>query len=106
MGVRRRKSGRPVEGARARRRPGANAGRRAKPPRGVARLRDRAPVEPTDTFYRSLVETLPQSFFRKDLDGRLTFANSKYCQTVGYRLEDLLGKLDVDYFPSEIAAKY
>jgi PAS domain S-box-containing protein len=66
----------------------------------------RASLEESDTFYKSLVETLPQNFFRKDLNGRLTYANTLYCQTIGRPWEDLKGKRNEDYFPPEIAAKY
>ncbi len=33
----------------------------------------------TEVFYHSLVETLPQNILRKDLDGRFTFANQRFC---------------------------
>ena len=48
----------------------------------------------SDAFYQSLVETLPQNFFRKDLLGRLTYANSLYCQTIGLSFDRLVGKRD------------
>ena len=66
----------------------------------------RASLEQSDTFYKSLVETLPQNFFRKDLNGRLTYANTLYCQTIGRPWEDLKDKRNEDYFPPDIAAKY
>jgi PAS domain-containing protein len=46
----------------------------------------------SEAFYYSLVESLPQNIFRKDLEGRHTFANSRYCQTLGLPLADILGK--------------
>jgi PAS domain S-box-containing protein len=63
-------------------------------------------LEHSEAFYQSLVESLPQSFFRKDRSGHLTFANQLYCKTVGRRLEDILGKLDIEYLPAEAAVKY
>jgi len=66
----------------------------------------RASLEQSDTFYKSLVETLPQNFFRKDLNGRLTYANTLYCLTIGRPWEELKGKRNEDYFPPDIAAKY
>ena len=65
-----------------------------------------ASVEQSDAFYRSLVESLPQNFLRKDRRGRLTYANTLYCQTVGRPLDEILGKLDIEYLPPEMAAKY
>jgi len=60
----------------------------------------------SETFYQTLVETLPQNILRKDVDGRFTFANQKFCQSIGKPLEELLGKTDFDLFPPELAAKY
>lgn len=60
----------------------------------------------SEAFYHSLVETLPQNIFRKDLNGRFTFANRRFCQTLGVKLEDIIGKTDFDFFPPELAEKY
>jgi two-component system, sensor histidine kinase and response regulator len=60
----------------------------------------------TEAFYQALVETLPQNILRKDLQGRFTFANRKFCQSIGKPLEELIGKTDFDLFPQELAAKY
>jgi PAS domain S-box-containing protein len=49
---------------------------------------------------------LPQNIFRKDCDGRFTFCNQRFCDTVDRPLEELLGKTDFDLFPFELAAKY
>ena len=37
----------------------------------------------TEVFYHSLVETIPQMILCKDLDGRFTFANQKFCAELG-----------------------
>jgi PAS domain S-box-containing protein len=42
----------------------------------------------------------------KDLDGRFTFANEKFCAELGRSLEEIKGKTDSDFFPPELAAKY
>lgn len=60
----------------------------------------------SEALYHSLVETLPQNIFRKDLQYRFTFANQQFCRTLGHRLEDILGKTDFEFFPSDLAAKY
>jgi phosphoserine phosphatase RsbU/P len=65
-----------------------------------ARLRD------SEALYHSLVETLPQNIFRKDLQGRFTFANQQFCRALGRKLEEIVGKTDFDFFPAELAAKY
>jgi len=60
----------------------------------------------SEAFYHSLVEHLPQNIFRKDLDGKFTFANQRFCNTVGRTAEEVLGKTDFDLYPRELAAKY
>ncbi len=60
----------------------------------------------SESLYHSLVETMPQNVFRKDRQGRFTFANQQYCKHYKCRLEDILGKTDFDFFPQELAEKY
>jgi phosphoserine phosphatase RsbU/P len=60
----------------------------------------------SESLYHSLVETMPQSVFRKDLQGRFTFANQQYLLPYNCKLEDILGKTDFDFFPKELAEKY
>src|SRR5262249_38150743 len=60
----------------------------------------------SEAFYHSLVEHLPQNIFRKDLSERFTFANQRFCQSLGKPLEEIIGKTDWDFYPPELAAKY
>jgi len=60
----------------------------------------------SEALYHSLVQSLPQNIFRKDKEGRFTFGNQRYCDTVDLALPDLLGKTDFDLFPPDLAAKY
>ncbi|HEU6447175.1 MAG TPA: SpoIIE family protein phosphatase [Verrucomicrobiae bacterium] len=60
----------------------------------------------SESLYHSLVETMPQGVFRRDLEGRFTFANQPYCKYIKHSLEELLGKTDFDLFPKEAAEKY
>lgn len=60
----------------------------------------------SESLYHSLVETMPQNVFRKDLKGRFTFANQQYCSHYNCKLEDILGKTDFDFFPKELAEQY
>jgi len=57
-------------------------------------------------LYHSLVETLPQMILRKDLDGRFTFANQRFCNELGRSLDEIVGKKDFDFFPRDLAEKY
>lgn len=63
-------------------------------------------VRNSEALYHSLVETLPQNIFRKDLHSRFTFANQQFCQILGRPLEEVIGRSDADFFPAELAAKY
>jgi PAS domain S-box-containing protein len=60
----------------------------------------------SEAIYHSLVETLPLNVFRKDLQGRFTFANQLFCKTTGKGLAELLGKTDYDFYPPSLAEKY
>jgi PAS domain S-box-containing protein len=60
----------------------------------------------SETFYQTLVETLPQNIFRKDRQGRFTFANRKFCEALGRPWEAIAGKTDFDFYPPELASKY
>jgi len=60
----------------------------------------------TQVFYHTLVETLPQMILCKDLEGRFTFANQRFCNELGTILDEIKGKTDLDFFPRELAEKY
>lgn len=63
-------------------------------------------VRNSEALYHSLVETLPQNIFRKDAEGRFTFANQQFCRALGRPLEEILGKTDYDFYPQDLAEKY
>ena len=75
-----------------------------------AQLADRKRVdealEASEAFYHSLVEHLPLNIIRKDVDGRFTFGNPRFCLEMKTTLEQLNGKTDFDLFPSHLAEKY
>jgi len=82
-------------------------------PAVLAVMRDITHIKETETalrdseaLYHSLVDSLPQNIFRKDLAGRVTFANKRYCEELKLPLHQLLGKTDFDLFPRHLAAKY
>jgi PAS domain S-box-containing protein len=60
----------------------------------------------SETFYQTLVDTLPQNILRKDTQGRFTFANKRFCHSIGKPLNEIIGKTDADFFPRELASKY
>ncbi|HEX7901301.1 MAG TPA: PAS domain-containing protein [Planctomycetota bacterium] len=59
-----------------------------------------------EALFRTLVDSMPQCFFQKDLQGRVAFANRRYCLTLGKTLKELVGKTDFDLFPEKQARKY
>ncbi|WCJ58884.1 PAS domain S-box protein [Fontisphaera persica] len=63
-------------------------------------------LEESEAFYHSLVESLPQHIIRKDDAGRFTFANQRFCQMLGLKPEEILGRTDFDFFPPEMAEKF
>jgi len=72
----------------------------------VERKRVDEELRDTEARYRSLVESLPLNVFRKDLEGRLVFANQLYCQQMRTSWKELEGKTDWDLFPPHLAEKY
>ena len=61
----------------------------------------------SEALYHSLVESLPCSVWRKDLEGRFTFANQRFCEHLGLSLDQLLGKTNLDVgHPQALAEKH
>ena len=60
----------------------------------------------SESLYHSLVETMPQGVFRRDLQGRFTFANQTYCKYLNLTPNQIVGRTDFDNFPKELAEKY
>jgi signal transduction histidine kinase/tRNA A-37 threonylcarbamoyl transferase component Bud32 len=67
---------------------------------------ERKAVRDSEALYHSLVDTLPMNVFRKDAEGRYTFANALFCATVGKPPDQVLGRTDFDLFTPELAEKY
>ncbi|MHC4178443.1 MAG: PAS domain-containing protein, partial [Planctomycetota bacterium] len=70
------------------------------------RRRAETAIRDSEALYSSLVESLPIHVLRKDLDGRFTYANRSFCDLIGKRLEEIVGKTDFDFYPAELAEKY
>ncbi|MBI5801497.1 MAG: PAS domain S-box protein [Verrucomicrobia bacterium] len=72
----------------------------------TARKKIEAALRESEFLYHSLVDNLPQNVFRKDIGGRVTFVNQRYCQEMGKTREEVIGKTDFDLFPANLAEKY
>ncbi len=60
----------------------------------------------SEALYHSLVDAIEQAIFRKDLQGRFTFGNQRFCESLDKTLDEIVGKTDWDFFAPEMAAKY
>lgn len=72
----------------------------------IERKRVERALRDSESFYQSLVENLPQYIYRKNLEGRFTFANRRFCVELGKTVQEVLGHTDFDFFPPELAVKY
>jgi PAS domain S-box-containing protein len=72
----------------------------------IERKRAEEALQKSEAFYHSLVETLPQNIYRKDLGGRFTFGNARFCKEMGKALNEIVGRTDFEFFPPELAEKY
>lgn len=57
-------------------------------------------------LFASLLESLPQNIYSKDIHGRMVFANRHYCEVAGKPAADLIGKTDWELHPPELVKKY
>ena len=71
----------------------------------IERKRSEAALKHSEGIYHSLVESLPLSITRKDLEGRIVFANQRFCTRFGVALADVTGKSEAALFPPEMAAR-
>jgi PAS domain S-box-containing protein len=69
-------------------------------------LRSEAALRDSEALYHSLVETLPLSIFRKDREGRFTFGNQRFCETLNRGLDEIRDRTDFDFYPRALAEKY
>ena len=60
----------------------------------------------TRSTYESLVNALPICLLIKDAQGRRLFANRAYLEMRGKTPDEIVGKVDADLFPPEIAERY
>lgn len=63
-------------------------------------------LKDSEAVYLSLIESLPLCVLRKDVRGRIQYANARACESIGVMVDDLIGKCDFDLFPADLAKKY
>jgi PAS domain S-box-containing protein len=70
------------------------------------RKRAEETLRKSEAKYRTLVENIPQKIFVKDRDSRYVSINENFARDLGMRPDDLVGKVDSDFFSKELADKY
>ncbi|HVC94083.1 MAG TPA: PAS domain S-box protein [Pirellulales bacterium] len=70
------------------------------------RKRAEQALRDSEALYHSLVESLPMNVLRKDLEGKFTFANRLFCETLGATFDRIIGKTDFDFYDPALAEKY
>lgn len=72
----------------------------------VERQRAEQSTKDSQALYHALVESLPLNIVRKDLQGRITFANQRFCNEIGRSLKEILGRTDADLFSADLAREH
>ena len=70
------------------------------------RRRAEAALRASESRFRMLVENIPQKYCVKDRDSRWLAVNPSFARDLGFKREEVVGKLDYDLFPKEMADKY
>jgi PAS domain S-box-containing protein len=63
-------------------------------------------LKESEAFNRTIVESIPQQLFLKDRNGAYLAVNQPYAASLGCRPEQLVGKDDFAFYPTELAEKY
>jgi two-component system NtrC family sensor kinase len=71
-----------------------------------ARQQTEEALRKSEAVYHSLVETLPQNIYRKDLSGHFTFCNTNFGRELQASPDDIVGRMDSDFFPRHLADRY
>ena len=63
-------------------------------------------LQRSERTLRDIIENLPQGISIKDKNLIYRFCNKRYAQDLGIDPQDIVGKMDFDFYPKEVAAKY
>ncbi len=59
----------------------------------------------SQAYYQSLADILPQSLYRVDRQGKITFANQSFLKIVGLSWQEVIDKTLADIYPQELATE-
>lgn len=58
-------------------------------------------LQASEELYHSLVDGVDAYLFRKDLEGRFTLVNDRFCKLMEHSRDQIIDKIDADFFPPE-----
>jgi PAS domain S-box-containing protein len=64
------------------------------------------PASSQEYLLRSLIDSVPDYLFVKNLEGRFVVANPAVAEDLGHTVDDLIGKTDFDLHERELAEKF
>ena len=70
------------------------------------RERDKLALSESEYKLRTLVENMNEGLIQVDEEEVIKFVNDRFCEMIGYRREELLGKTTFDILPDEEAGKF
>ncbi|MGE4317727.1 MAG: PAS domain-containing protein [Deferribacterales bacterium] len=63
-------------------------------------------IKRQSAFINSLLDSVPDLIFYKDLDGYYVLCNPAFSEFVGVPVEDIIGRTDYDLFPADVAEEF
>ncbi|NIA13545.1 MAG: PAS domain S-box protein [Nitrospiraceae bacterium] len=72
----------------------------------MRRRLDAERISQSEMRYRSLVEHLPVQVFVKDTESTFVSCNQRFAQDLGIAPDEVVGKTDFDFYPTDLAEKY
>ncbi len=72
----------------------------------TARTLENRRLKNVESAYYALAEAIPMSVVCKDTEGKIIFANQKYCEVNEKSLPELIGKTSFDLFPADVAKRF
>ncbi|MEO5735855.1 MAG: PAS domain S-box protein [Variovorax sp.] len=70
------------------------------------RLRAERELADTLAFRKAMEDSVITGLRARDLQGRITYANPAFCAMVGFSLDELIGRPDAPYWPTELVHEY